>query len=851
MTLFTNSIKRQIIKEIRGCGYGAGLIEEDYRYLNGEDNKTVGVDVVGFYQSNHNSSTACIAAIETNLNWKQLKTDLLPYRLLGSPVLLVYDDNEIQFWKNSGAQIEFQERVKPQKLNALFSKYKKEFSPESIYRAKIGSRVKKDYQLSFADIGGLMGIIEEKEGQYLSDLAIRVIKSLKTSCKGVKEDEKFGKWLFQAAFWLIGAKILKDKQVPSFKSLKISNIDDLIERVKKHYSASETLDVSKPIQRKAFAKAALEFVELGSSFSHLTTESLAYVYENALVSKETRKLFGTHATPSWLVNYIVWEMIDWIEDIPQEDRFVLEPACGHAPFLTAATRLLSFLYNTNDADKRHKYLKSHLRGIERDGFAEEIARLSLTLADIPNPNGWKIENLDIYDDDVLKKAAQKATILFCNPPFENFKPAEKLKYGNIINTGNKAAEVLAKTLQYMPPKSVFGIILPQGFLHRKKNAELRRFILDEFELRVICNLPDNVFAKAGRDSTVLLGRKIKSEKSITYYKIIKSDLENFKNTYQSSNKTIVSKKELYKSKDLNFRTLSLKEIWEYCSSFPKLHKYITIDRGIEYKSGIGIEQKRKFIKTAGFEKGFYSYDDNDLIERVPKQVWLNVSDKYINNKSYKNLTKQKIILNYIRRSRSPWRLSPWIDSKGYYCTNAFLSLTQKDETSLYYLWAIINSPMSNAYIADHCANQHNDESVIYEIPFPPEGQDLSKLELLVQSYFEFDNTEFKLKNEDKYRLDKKQCLLDIDAEILRLYDLPPRLEKQLLDFFEGVKRKGVNFKFDRYYEKGFGSYIPLHIYISKEFKNSTVEKVMKWVEKNRKPEIIDAFKRAEEDFEDD
>ncbi|MCE5341167.1 MAG: SAM-dependent methyltransferase [Planctomycetaceae bacterium] len=847
MTLFNDPIKKQIIKEIRGCGYGAGLIKEDYCYFNGKDN--VPVDVVGFYQSNYNSSTACIAAIErTKLHSTQFEEELQPYRWLGSPVLLVYDDNEIQFWKNSGIKITLQDKIKPQKINVLFSKYKKEFSPESIYRAKIGSRVKKDYQLSFADIGGLMGIIEEKEGLYLSELAVRVIKSLKTSCKGVKEDEKYGRWLFQSAFWLIGAKILKDKQVERFKSLKISDVEDLIERVQRHYNASETLDVSKPIQRKAFAKAALEIVEPVSSFSHLTTESLAYVYENALVSKETRKLFGTHATPSWLVNYIIWEMIDWIEEIPQEDRFVLEPACGHAPFLTAATRLLGFLYKGSDGN-RHAYLKNHLQGIERDGFAEEIARLSLTLADIPNSNGWKIENSDIYADEVLKRVAQKATILFCNPPFENFKPEENKIYGS--ETGNKAAEVLAKTLQYMQDGSVFGVILPQGLLHRKNIAKLRKLILDEFELRVICNLPDNVFAKAGRNSTVLLGRKVKSTKGITYLNIIKSELESFKNTYQSNNKTIVSKRELYQSKYYNFRTLSLKEIWEYCSSFPKLNKYITIDRGIEYKAGIGIEKKRKFIKTSGFERGFYSYDDNDLIERTPKQIWLNVSDKYINNQSYKNLTKPKILLNYIRRSRSPWRLSPWIDSKGYYCTNAFLSLTQKDKMSWYYLWAILNSPMANAYIDDHCANQHNDESAINEIPIPPEGQDLSKLESLVRNYFEFDNAEFKLKDEEEHRLAKKQCLLEIDAEILRLYDLPPRLEKKLLDYFEDVERKGVDFDFDRYYEKGLGSYIPLHIYISDEFKNSTVEKVMKWVEKNRTPEVIEALKKAEEDFEDD
>ena len=36
-------------------------------------------------------------------------------------------------------------------------------------------------------------------------------------------------------------------------------------------------------------------------------------------------------------------------------------------------------------------------------------------------------------------------------------------------------------------------------------------------------------------------------------------------------------------------------------------------------------------------------------------------------------------------------------------------------------------------------------------------------------------------------------MLQIDAEVLRLYDLPPRLERQILDLFAGWERQGVPF----------------------------------------------------------
>jgi len=835
-------VKQQILAGFKSCGYKSNLLKESYQYFDGKESKTA--EIVGFSQPTYNSSTACIAAIDkTKLNGNRISS----YQLLGCPVLLVYDNSGLQFWKNSGIQVTLHEQVKHQQLSGFFRKYKNEFLPERIYRAKTFGRVKKDFQLSFCDLG-LMPIIEQKEGKYLSELTVRIIESLKANCRGIKEDGEFGKWLFQAAFWLVGAKILRDKQVERFKNLKISNVADLVEMVQRHYNSTEPLDISNTIQRKAFEKAASKIVEPVSSFAHLTTESLAYVYENTLTNKDTRKVLGTHATPSWLVNYIVLELIDWIEAIPQEKRIILEPACGHAPFLTTGAKLLAdpLLYKGDEKDK-HDYLKRHLIGIDMDSFAEEIARLALTLADIPNPNGWDIQHSDIYEDDILKKAAQKATILFCNPPFENFSKNEEQEYGSKIATGNKAAEVLAKTLPYLPDNSVFGIILPQGFLHKRNLADLRKYILDNFELRTICNLPDNVFAKAGHPSTILLGRKSKRDIKTAYLRIPKNSIDNFKNTYQADAE-LVGRDTFYEAKDYSFRIPELKEVWDYCRPLPKLKQYVEIGRGIEYKSGLDIDDIMRHTQFPGSKKGFYSYEEDTLIERLPKLVWLNVSEKVVNTYAKGMICQPFILLNRIRSSRTPWRLRAWIDFEGHPCGKAFLTVVSNKDISLYSIWALLNSPFTNAYTYDHCMAQDNNEGILKNMPVHFEGKDLSKIDSLAQEYFTLDSSEYVLRDINSLNEKKRQCLVAIDAEILRLYNLPPRLEKMLLDFFAGNKRKGVDFKFDRYYPAGFDSYIPLHISISDDFKNSTIENAMKWVEKNRTPEVIEALKKATEDF---
>ena len=208
------------------------------------------------------------------------------------------------------------------------------------------------------------------------------------------------------------------------------------------------------------------------------------------------------------------------------------------------------------------------------------------------------------------------------------------------------------------------------------------------------------------------------------------------------------------------------------------------------------------------------------------------------------------MVNRQRSGANIWRIKGLIDFSGCPSTDSFLIIRphQQFPLSLYAIFALVNSPYTSAYMFDNCMGRNNLEGTLGEMPIPFKGQDLSKLEALAKKYYEFDHVKFALGDEGKFKQNKKQCLLEIDAEILRLYNLPPRLEKELLDFFEGVQRKGVDFNFDRYYPEGFEAYIPLHIFISEEFQNSTVENVKKWVEENRTPEVIEAFKKANEDF---
>jgi hypothetical protein len=329
----------------------------------------------------------------------------------------------VQWWTIGGKGAECRETISENKLGDFFDTHKEEFKPDRIWRAKNLGRVDKDQQLGFVDIA-LMPLLENDMGNRLGGLMRRVIALLKEGfTEGQLQKDESQLWIFRAAFWLLCAKILQDKRVKSFVQLNLADVEAVFKTVTTHYGAQDRVEVKTGRQQSALEVAAGK-IKTFASLSNLTTEALGYMYENVLVDEKLRDALGIHATPSYLVDYVVWQLWPWIEQIPENRRVVLEPACGHAPFLTGAMRLLRELFD-GDEKAFHKYAKKNLIGIETDSFAREIARLSLTMADIPNPNGWKILEGDIYHGDALSKQAKNATILLCNPPFEDFRPEEQ------------------------------------------------------------------------------------------------------------------------------------------------------------------------------------------------------------------------------------------------------------------------------------------------------------------------------------------------------------------------------------------------------------------------------------------
>ena len=71
-----------------------------------------------------------------------------------------------------------------------------------------------------------------------------------------------------------------------------------------------------------------------------------------------------------------------------------------------------------------------------------------------------------------------------------------------------------------------------------------------------------------------------------------------------------------------------------------------------------------------------------------------------------------------------------------------------------------------------------------------------------------------------------KVFFEIDSLILKAYDLPPRMERKLLDFFRGYPRP-VPFPFPEYFPEDFQPCIPLYKYLEMDMKRVSAGELLK------------------------
>lgn len=827
------------------CRYREDLIVSGFPLASDQQ-----IPVVTFAHHPRDARSSCIAFLPET---RTPNADLGALRELGIPLAFVVGAKTWEMWslRCDGARRE--KRVDMDKVERFFEDHKADFAPGAVFRAKTWARAGGARQLDFVD-AGLLPMVEKEAGarlrQLFEEMLGHSLDALGSKASSMTETESH--WLVRANFWLLAGKLMRDKSVPKFTRLDLNDVQNVFDRVADHYDAPR-------IRANGRLRALRGAADLAAKFASLrciSTETLGALYEEALLSPRTRKLLSVHRTPTYLVDYMLARLSRWMEeDIGVENCRVWEPSCGHAPFLVGAVRLLSDLlpeHIASDRTERRKFLRSHIGGCDRDAFALEIARLSLTLADIPNPNGWKLDPVkDMFDGDYLARNIAASSVIIANPPFEGVQLSDKeratgdLRYAR----SGQAGELLRRIIDNAIPGALFGIVVPQAILDGASFRELRNNLLSKVEVREIVTFPDNVFKFAKPETAILFGRKFGDgelgAKAFKFRRVLKRDMEAFRSQSMLPTGALLARNDVLAHPNHQLLLPPLAEVWKAAERFPRLGENAHVTIGFyfyaeEDKDYPGGELQVSKTELHGFYQGFRLAEKTPNTHLLPKLEWLNQRDSMIRRAcGGTKRNEPRVVMNHIRTGGGAWRHKAFIDSMGRPATDAFLLLTPTAPNwSLELLWAFANGPFANAFTLTNSAAKQIGVRLLKGMRVPNISErDTKPLENAVRTYLAVARAfsasqhgevlppkrqakkalvEPAIRNEqlalDGLAADEPEIMATdqenlralhwrVDAEVLKLYALPAGLERELLDFFDGVPRVGIPFE-----QRG---YIPL------------------------------------------
>ncbi len=770
-----------IAEAARSTGYREEAIVRDYLFADVLDptDTTREVALAAFTQTPPSYRSAALAAV--SLPGGGDTTELVQaHRALGAPLLFVIEGEQLSLWQVRGDTPRcLYKNLRVGDVSGVFERNQEEWCPDAIHRAKSIGAIDESYQLDFVDLGLLPAL----EGEIHAKLDRLIVDSLVAATDDQDGRLPETRILFPVLFRLLAAKVLQDRGHPDAEGWNVNNLVETLHGIESYYSLPSVMIRGHRNLRSAFS-AAWECLRKGLSFANISSDDLAFVYENTLVTPETRKHFGTHSTPRQLAEYAVARLE--LHRYEPDALRIYEPFTGAGTFLVSALRHMRELLAVEWSDaQRHDFLVERISGDEIDPFACEVAKLSLILADYPNRNSWCITQTDLFKDNLLMEHMSGRNIILCNPPFENFNGEERSRYP-IANTSlSKPTLALEAALAAHP--FALGFVLPHSFLTSKKYARQRKKIEKLYDHVELVELPKHIFRASVIESSLLIARKSCTRQpsmlSLRSTEVWGRDRTDFLKT----GRITTARNEQRVIQDFPTGDLwipALKDIWDYQKALPRLDDHFIIHRGLEWQSDQDAAWSNH--RRTGYRRGFHTARKLKQFQ-LPKPVWLDCREERLRGEAIKLPWHQrKLVVNAGRLSIGPWRIAAMTDWDGLLCSQQFFGLWPREHLSdrqLLAYTATLNGPLANAFLATHWSAKGIRISSVRQIPIPP----FLPLHIgeLVAEYA------FKKRAESGLDLldgEQQEALAKIDAEVLRSYDLPLRFERQLLKYFRDAKR---------------------------------------------------------------
>ncbi len=832
-------------------GFDTSLILRDYDFadFSGGNAGVRRVPLAAFSSYPCTYRNACAGLVFRDLAFGPDEL-IFHHRSLGAPLLFEAYEDQLQPWAVGP------ERAKPigtsfpiDAAADVFHQHQASWNPQSLGRVKSLGQVKASKQLDFFDVG-LLPVLSEYFQSKLKDLLERAFAATATCYERVNGEKPSITFLFPYLFRFVTAKVFMDRADATGWN-ELESPLDVLRKAESHSGSGLLAKLPRSFLQDEVLAEAWWSVSKSFHFQNLSAPDLAFIYESTFISEATRKELGIHSTPPGLAEYVV-QKLPW-DQVPVEDRRVFEPFSGHGIFLACAMeRLREDLPADLTPQQRHDYFRRRLVGVETDPLAIEVCRLLLTLTDYPNSNSWELHPADVFTWSGWDQTLSSSSVLLSNPPYESFSSEQRRSVGATKTT--PPGEMLRRVM--LDPPVMMGLVLPQSFMSSPVYQEANREIARCYEDVMIVELP-RIFRYADNETIALMasGRRTSGNSvSVRYSEVPPDKVDSF---FKDFHTTRQRGKKVSLPNDGDTFTLWIPaegEMWGAIDHLQRLESIVTIRKGVNWiprSDGLPRTSPRADVvsdeEQAGFRRGVEKMRGNLSQLQINCFRYLSLLDQHQDprTRAHKHPWEhRKVVCNAARFERkSPWRIAAWADSNGLAFSKEFFAIWPNDDVSEFAIAAILCSPIANAFSFTHDLERHNHISTLRQLPIPPIKLLRSDSELherckTLQSTLKGAQADAKRVIEE---------LLRLDAAVLDAYELMDRLQRQLLDQFQGWGRP-VAVGFKEYFPEHFRNVISLRDLVTIQYEWETAnDRRCELIEKDISSDGLTAEERTELD----
>lgn len=273
------------VQAAEATGYRREALVRDYAFADvlAADGGTRSVPFAAFTQTPPSYRSAALAVVEQGPE-SEVET-VQAYRSLGAPLLFVIAGEDVSVWqvRADGAPRRL-DQARLADVPALFERNRDDWQPDVIHRAKSIGSIDRTYQRDFVDLG-LLPAVEGEIHVKLDQLLIDTMQAAHQVAGDALNDPRL---LFRIVFRLLAAKVLQDREHTYAASWEPTDLLSVLRAIESYYSLPAVLAGKSTAELAPYA-AAWAVLRQGISFSNISSEDLAFVYENTFVTPETRR----------------------------------------------------------------------------------------------------------------------------------------------------------------------------------------------------------------------------------------------------------------------------------------------------------------------------------------------------------------------------------------------------------------------------------------------------------------------------------------------------------------------------------------------------------------------------------